>query len=64
MGFLIVDAKSKFNEINQIGMLWTVRHLCPSEACFIFNWCCHHSSLFLRRGYGTANILHSREGVA
>ena len=26
-GFFIVDAKNTFNEINRVGMLWTVRHL-------------------------------------
>ena len=28
-----------------------------------FNCCRHHSSLVLRNRYGTANILHNREGV-
>ena len=26
-GFLIVDSKNAFNEINQVGMIWMVRHL-------------------------------------
>ena len=30
-GLLIVDAKNAFNDINQVGMLWTVRKLWPSE---------------------------------
>ena len=25
--FLLVDAKNAFNKINQVGMLWTFRHL-------------------------------------
>ena len=29
-GFLLVDTKNAFNKINQVEMLWTVRHLCPS----------------------------------
>ena len=36
-GFLLVDAKNTFNEINRVGMLWAVRHLWPSRAFFIFN---------------------------
>ena len=39
--FLLVDAKNAFNEINQIGILWTVCNLCPSGACFVFN-CYRH----------------------
>ena len=44
-------------------MLWTVQHLWPSGACFVFNCYCHWSLLVLRNGNGTAIILHSREGV-
>ena len=36
-GFLLVDANNEFNEINRVGMLWTVRHLSPSGARFVFN---------------------------
>ena len=36
--FLLMDAKNAFNEINHIGMLWTVRHLWLSEVHFIFNF--------------------------
>ena len=61
--FKRVDANNTFNEINRIAMLWTVRHLWPSEAHFVLNLYRHHSSLVLRRGYGKATILHSREGV-
>ena len=33
-GFILVDAKNAFNEINRIGILWTVLHLWPSGAHF------------------------------
>ena len=45
-GFLLVDININFNEINQIGMLWTFRHLYPSRVRF-FNCHCHHYSLVL-----------------
>ena len=35
--FLLVDAKNAFKKINGIGVLWTVFHLWPSRACFVFN---------------------------
>ena len=60
---LIVDAKNAFNEINQIGMLWTVHHLWLYVACFVFNCYCHWSSLVLCNRNRTASILNSREGV-
>ena len=62
-GVLLVDAKNAFNNINRFRMLWTVRHLWPSGASFVFN-CYHHwSLLFFWNGNGMASILHSREGV-
>ena len=62
-GFLFVDAKNTFNEINQIGMLWTVCHLWPSGARFFVNCYRHWSSLDLRNRDGTDSFLYSREGV-
>ena len=62
-GFLLVDAKNAFNEINRVGMLWKVRHLWPSGARFFFNCYRHWSSLVLRNRNGTASFLHSKEGV-
>ena len=47
-----------------MGMLWTVRQLWLYGARFVFNCYCRHSSLVLRRGDGTDNILHSKEYVA
>ena len=36
-GFLLIDAWNAFNEENQIAMLWSVWHECPSGAQFTFN---------------------------
>ena len=61
--FLLVDTRNVFKNINQIGMLWKVRHLWPYEDRFVFNCYCHWSSIFLRNVNETASFLHSREGV-
>ena len=62
-GFLLVDTKKAFNEINIIGMLWIFRHLFPSGDHFVINCYPHWSLLVLRNGNGTDSFLHSREGV-
>ena len=59
-GFLLVDAKNAFNGINRVGMLWTVQHLWPSGARFVFDCYRHWLLLVLLDGNGTASILHSR----
>ena len=61
--FLLVDTMNAFKEINRVGMLWTVRHLWPSGAHFVFKFYRHWSSLVLRNGNETASFLHIREGV-
>ena len=40
-GFLLLDAKNRFNEINKIGMLCTVHYVWPSGSRFFLN-CYHH----------------------
>lgn len=62
-GFLLVNAKNSFNKINQIGMLWTIYHLCPFGDSFVCNCYRHHSSVVLINGDGAENSLHSWEGV-
>ena len=62
-GVLLIDAKDAFNEIDRVRIPCMVRRLWPSGACFVFNCCCHWSSLFLRNGNGTAGFLYIREGV-
>ena len=44
-------------------MLWTVCHLWPPGARFVFNCYRQNTLLLLQNGDGTANIIHSREGV-
>ena len=55
--------KNAFNEINRIGMIWTVHHLWPSRDRFVFNFYRNWSSIVLQNGNGTAIFLHSREVV-
>ena len=62
-GFLLVDAKNACKEINQSIMLWRVCHLWPSGARFFLNCYRQQSSFIMRNRDGTANIIHSREGV-
>ena len=62
-GFLLVDTKNAFNEINRTGMLWKVHHLLPYRSRFIFNRYHHWSSIVLLNGNGMASFLHSREGA-
>ena len=40
-GFLLVDTRNAFNEGNKTAILWTVRHLWPSGARFVFNYYRH-----------------------
>ena len=63
-GFLLIDAKNAFNELNRTAMLWAVRHEWPSGARFVFNCYRHSSTLVLRGNNGEANFLYSKEGVA
>ena len=63
LGFLLLDVKNVFNEINRIGMLWMVCHLCPSEARFVLNCYRHWSFIVLWNGNGTVRFMHGREGV-
>ena len=61
-GFLLAEANNAFKEINKIIMLWRVCNSCPYGAHFK-NCYCHDSLIIPRNGYGTANIIHSREDV-
>lgn len=62
-GFLLVDARNAFNEVNRIALLWNVRHLWVKGSCFLFNCYRHHSPLMCRSPDGTSFLLYSQEGV-
>ena len=40
-GFLLIDAKNAFNDIDRVEMMWKVRHVWPSGSCSFFNFYCH-----------------------
>ena len=52
-GFILVDARNAFNELNRYTMLRTVRHLRPSGCRFAFNCYCCWIPLYIRGRVGT-----------
>jgi hypothetical protein len=62
-GFLLVDARSVFNEGNRTKMCWTVRHVWPSGAWYVFNCYQHWLVLVVRAGNGNVTFLFSKEGI-
>ena len=63
LGIFLVDTNNALNEIDKIGMLWTVRHLWLSRACFVFNWYCNYAFIIFRHGNGTNSFMHNMEGM-
>jgi hypothetical protein len=62
-GFLLVDAKNAFNELNRTTMLWVVRHEWLLGARFVFNCYRHHTIMVIRGNNGSGATIHSQEGV-
>jgi hypothetical protein len=62
-GFLLIDAKNAFNELNRIVMLWIIRHEWPAGARFTFNCYKHWGTLVIRTNDGTGTFIFSKEGV-
>jgi hypothetical protein len=62
-GFLLIDVRNAFNELNRTVMLWTVRHEWPSGERFTINCYKHWSILVIRGNNGTGVFLFSKEGV-
>ena len=50
--FLRIDTKNAFNEINIIGMLWTVRHLWLSGVCLVLTVIVIIQRLYCEKGMG------------
>ena len=63
MGFLLIDAKNAFNEINRARMLYEVCFHWPKGALFVFNCYKHWSQMVLRNNNDQCYSLHSEEGV-
>ncbi|MGL4351554.1 MAG: reverse transcriptase domain-containing protein [Plesiomonas shigelloides] len=63
-GFLQIDAKNAFNELDRTMMLYVTRYLWPKGARYVYN-CYKHWSvvLFLDTTSGTATKIYSATGV-
>ena len=63
-GFLLIDARNAFNELDRNMMLYVLRHIWPQGARFIFNSYHHWSTiLFHNHITGTATPIVSACGV-
>ena len=61
-GYLTIDARNAFNEVNRLQMLWSVRKYWPSAARFVFNCYKGNSRLVIREMRKNKPIfLHSKE---
>jgi hypothetical protein len=62
-GFLLIDVKNAFNEIDQTVMLWNVWHEWPPGTRFVFNTYKHWVTLVICTNNGKGEILHIKQGV-
>ncbi|HEY9815494.1 MAG TPA: hypothetical protein V6D20_06805, partial [Candidatus Obscuribacterales bacterium] len=62
-GFLCIDAKNAFNEMNRVTMLWTIRHEWPQGALFTFNCYKHWIRLVAHDPSGNTFVFYSKVGV-
>ena len=62
-GFLVIDARNAFNELNRTLMLYVVRHEWAAGAMFTFNCYKRYPTLILRGLNGDYTLIHSKEGV-
>jgi hypothetical protein len=62
-GFVLIDAKKSFNEMDWTVMLWNVRHEWPSGARFFFNAYKHWATLVIRTNDDKGETLHSKQGM-
>ena len=59
-GNTLVDARTGFNELSRLAMLWTVRHRWPAGARFAFNCYRHWAQLLLHQQGGAPVTILSR----
>ena len=62
-GTALFDARSGFNELNRLVMLWTVFHCWPEGGRFAFNCYRYWAHILLRHPVDTPFIILGREGV-
>ena len=62
-GTTLVDARTGFNELSRLAMLWTVQHRWPAEAMFAFNLYRHWAQLVLSQPGGVPVTILIREWV-
>ena len=63
-GFLLIDVRNVFNEINRMVVLWVIRHEWLSGARFCFNCSYQHTAILVNHGaIGKSVIISSQEGV-
>ena len=60
--FLLIDARSAFNENNRTEMIWDVRYEWPSGVQFIINFYRHWDTLVVHNSeYRSGHFLHIEE---
>lgn len=57
IGALLVDAENGFNNLKRYAMLWTVRHLWPRAARFVFNCYKFFAECFIMGGEGNRELV-------
>lgn len=62
-GFKVLDAKTRFNKLSQMTMLWTVCQQWPNDSRFSFNCYCHEVMLIACNPGCKPIILWSQNGV-
>ena len=62
-GFLLIDARNAFNELQRISLLYHVRHLWPRAAKYVYNCYSHHSTSIVRSLNGKVFTVYSQEGI-
>jgi hypothetical protein len=62
-GFLLIDAKNAFNEMDRTVMMWNVRNEWLSGARFVSNNYKHWAALEIRTNDDKGETLHNNQGM-